>query len=44
MLNGVITTLSMHISDTEVIITDNKDYTKIYAIYSIEFFNAIDEI
>ncbi|MCI8988849.1 MAG: hypothetical protein HFK05_03740 [Clostridia bacterium] len=42
ILNGTITVLSLHITETEVIITDNHDYTKIYAIYSIEYFNAID--
>ncbi len=43
-LNGVMTTLSMHITENEVIFTDNYDYTKIYAIYSLEYFNAIDTI
>ncbi len=42
LLNGIITVLSMHITDNEVIFTDNIDYTKIYAIYSLEYFNAID--
>ena len=42
ILNGNSIVLSLHITETEVIITDNHDYTKIYAIYSIEYFNAID--
>lgn len=41
ILNGKATTLSLHITNTEVIITDNYDYTKIYAIYSLEYYNAI---
>lgn len=32
---------SLHIThNKEVIITDNSDYSKIYAIYSLDFFNA----
>ena len=42
ILKGNSIVLSLHITETEVIITDNHDYTKIYAIYSIEYFNAID--
>ena len=34
---------SMHITDKEVIITDNKDYSKIYYVASIDFWNALDE-
>lgn len=31
---------SMHITDDgEVIITDNADYSKIYAIYSLDYYN-----
>ena len=30
---------SLHIKNGEAIITDNSDYTKIYAIYSLDFFN-----
>lgn len=31
---------SMHITDDgEVIITDNEDYSKIYAIYSADYYN-----
>ena len=41
--NGDIVVRSLHILDSEVIITDNSDYTKIYAIYSLDYFNAIDE-
>lgn len=44
ILNGEITTLSFHITDKEVIITDNYDYSKIYAIYSLEYYNAIDTL
>ncbi len=44
VLNGKATTLSLHITDKEVIITDNYDYTKIYAIYSLEYFNTIDTL
>ena len=31
---------SLHITDNEVIITDFQDYTKIYEIQSLEFYNA----
>lgn len=34
---------SMHFSDTEVIITDNKDYTKIYAVYSKDFWTKLNQ-
>ena len=30
---------SLHITDDEAIITDIDDYTKIYAIYSLDFYN-----
>ena len=30
---------SLHIKNGEAIITDHKDYTKIYAVYSLDFFN-----
>ena len=42
IINGNYIVFIRHITETEVIITDNHDYTKIYAIYSIEYFNAID--
>ena len=36
---------SLHITNNgEVIITDHCDYTKIYAVYSLDFFNAIERI
>lgn len=39
--DGDIAVYSLHIThNKEVIITDNKDYSKIYAIYSLDFFNA----
>lgn len=34
---------SMHIKDNEVIITDNEDYTKIYYIASVDFWQAMDK-
>lgn len=30
---------SLHIKNGEVLITDFKDYTRIYAVYSLDFFN-----
>lgn len=30
---------SLHIKNSEAIVTDNSDYTKIYAIYSLDYFN-----
>lgn len=39
LINGVV--YSLHIADDEVIITDNRDYSKIYQILSLEFFNVI---
>ena len=33
---------SLHIANGEVIVTDNNDYTKIYSIQSIEFFNMLE--
>jgi hypothetical protein len=32
---------SLHLAGDEVVITDNSDYTKIYAIYSLDYFNEI---
>lgn len=32
---------SMHIKGNEVIITDNEDYTKIYYIASVDFWQAM---
>ena len=29
---------SLHVKGDEIILTDHSDYTKIYAIYSLEFF------
>lgn len=37
--NG-IEVYSLHIKDGEVIITDNSDPTKIYAVYSLDYYNA----
>ena len=34
---------SLHITDREVIITDFYDYTRIYCIYSLEFYNSVDK-
>lgn len=39
LINGAV--YSLHIADDEVIITDNRDYFKIYQISSLEFFNVI---
>lgn len=39
LINGVV--YSLHIADDEVIITDNRDYSKIYQISSLEFFKII---
>lgn len=39
--NGEVEIYSLHITDHgEAIITDNSDYTKIYAVYSLDFWNA----
>lgn len=39
--NGETEVYSLHITQKgEVIITDNSDYTKIYAVYSLDFWNA----
>lgn len=36
------TVYSLHITDKdEAIITDNEDYTKIYAVHTLEFFNML---
>lgn len=43
-LNGKIEVFSLHITeDDEVIITDNRDYTKIYNIQSLDFYNMTAE-
>lgn len=43
-LNGKIEVFSLHITeDDEVIITDNHDYTKIYSIQSLDFYNMTAE-
>lgn len=39
-INGVV--YSLHITNDEVIITDNSDYTIIYQVTSLEFWNAIE--
>ena len=42
-VDGKIAIFSLHITDQgEIIITDNADYTKIYSIQSIEFFNMLE--
>ena len=34
---------SLHITrNREVLITDNNDYTKIYAVYSLDFYNLLE--
>lgn len=44
-VNGKIEVFALHITDKdEVIITDHSDYTKIYSIQSLEFFNAIEKV
>ena len=32
---------SLHITNNEVVITDFSDYTKIYCVYSLDFYKAI---
>lgn len=40
-MNGKIEVFALHITDKdEVIITDHSDYTKIYSIQSLDFYNA----
>ena len=34
---------SLHIADNEVIVTDNKDYSKIYSIQNIGFYNLLEK-
>ena len=35
---------SLHITkNREAIITDNHDYSKIYAVYSLEFYNLLEK-
>lgn len=39
LINGIV--YSLHITDhDEVIVTDNEDYSKIYAILSLDFYNG----
>lgn len=39
--HGGVDVYSLHIArGKEVIITDSKDYSKIYAVYSLDFFNS----
>ena len=39
--NGEVEVYSLHITkQREVIITDHSDFTKIYAIFSLDFWNA----
>lgn len=41
-VDGKVEVFSLHITDNdEVIITDNRDYTKIYSIQSLDLFNAL---
>lgn len=42
LVNGKIDTFSLHIKRDIVAITDNSDFTKIYAICSVDFYNAIN--
>lgn len=43
-VDGKIEVFSLHITeDNEVIITDNRDYTKIYSVQSLDFYNTIAE-
>lgn len=42
--NGKIEVFAMHITDNdEVIVTDHSDYTKIYSVQSLDFFNALEQ-
>ena len=40
LINGVV--YSLHITNNEVIITDNHDYTIIYQVTSLDFWNTIN--
>lgn len=41
-MEGKIRIFSLHITpQKEVIITDDKDYTKIYEIISLDYYNAV---
>ena len=42
LVNGKIDTFSPHIKGDIVAITDNSDFTKIYAICSVDFYNGIN--
>lgn len=39
LVNGVV--YSLHITNNEVIITENSDYSVIYQVTSLEFWNAM---
>ena len=34
---------SLHITNDEVVVTDNYDYSKIYQVTSLEFWKSLDE-
>ena len=42
IIRGTDEVYSLHIKNGEVIITDNSDYTKIYSVQSLDFFNLIE--
>ena len=42
-VDGKVEVFSLHITEKdEVIITDNKDYTKIYSVQHLEFYNLLE--
>ena len=41
LINGVV--YSLHITNNEVIITDNHDYTIIYQVTSLDFWKMLNE-
>ena len=44
LVDGKMEVFSLHITrNNEVIITDNKDYSKIYSIQSLDFFNMLEK-
>ena len=40
IINCEVEVFSLHVTEDEVIITDHKDYSKIYCIYSSEYYHA----
>ena len=43
VVDGKVEVFSLHITNhDEVIITDNKDYAKIYSIMSLDYYNLLE--